>query len=173
MVNSKSTYTNEGPPWLLPPVPSCSEPLTNHASTVDPVTLACGFGSVSFRVSAPFLWVLVHVKFCLYPPSLEPLFPWVLWKAYNQIALAFKVRLPGDFLVPLLDSQNGKLDMGLKIFTTVGKLLWYYFSTVCGSPTQWVWDFFNRDFAPPTISQGLLLCLCTWDSSVLLLMFFL
>ena len=31
----------------------------------------------------------------LRPPRLESLFPLVLWKSYNQIPLAFKVRFPG------------------------------------------------------------------------------
>ena len=30
--------------------------------------------------------------------------------------------------------------MGFRTFTTAGKLLWYYCSPVCGSPTWWVWD---------------------------------
>ena len=51
---------------------------------------------VSCGVTAPFLWVLVCANFCLCPPRLESLFPQVLWKSYNQIPLAFKVRFPGD-----------------------------------------------------------------------------
>jgi len=45
-----------------------------------------------------------------------------------------------DFPVLLLDLWARKPDMGFRTFTTVGELLWYYFSPVCGSPTQWVWD---------------------------------
>ena len=30
--------------------------------------------------------------------------------------------------------------MGLRTFTTLGELLWYYCSPVCGPPTQGVWD---------------------------------
>ena len=61
--------------------------------------------------------------------------------------------------------------MGFRTATTVEALLWYYYSPIVGHPPSGYGDFFNRDFAPPTISLGLLLCLCTWDSSVLLLMF--
>ena len=71
--------------------------LCTHASTGDPLTLAGSFGLVSCWVTAPFLWVLVHTRFCSCPPRLEPLFPPVLWKSCNQIPLAFKVRFLGDF----------------------------------------------------------------------------
>ena len=58
--------------------------------------LAGSFGSVSCGVTAPLFWILVHTKFWLCPSRLESLFPPVLWKSYNQIPLAFKVRFPGD-----------------------------------------------------------------------------
>ena len=45
------------------------------------------------------------------------------------------------FLVSLLDPQPGKTDVGLRTFTTVGGLLWYYFSPVCELPTQQAWEF--------------------------------
>ena len=74
----------------------CGESLLTHAPTGDPLTLAGSFCSVSCRLTAPLPWVLVCPKFCLCPPSLESLFSPVLWKAYNQIILTFKTRLPGD-----------------------------------------------------------------------------
>ena len=49
-------------------------------------------------------------------------------------------QIPWGFSVPLLDPQAGKPDVGFRMFTTVGELLWYYCSSVCGSPIQWVWD---------------------------------
>ena len=55
----------------------------------------------------------------------------VLWKSYNQI--------PWGFPVPLSDPQTVKPDVGFRTFTTVGKLLWYYCSPVCGSLTQCIW----------------------------------
>ena len=112
----------------------CGKPLPTHASTGVPPTLACSFGSVSCGVTSPFLWVLVHARFCLCPSRLESPFPSVLWKFYNQISLAFKVRFLGDSPAPLLYSQAVNPDMGFRTFTTVGKLLWYYCSPVCGSP---------------------------------------
>ena len=50
-------------------------------------------GSVSCGVSAAFPWVLACIRFCVCVPS-KNLFPWVLWKFYNQIPLSFKVRFP-------------------------------------------------------------------------------
>ena len=41
---------------------------------------------------------------------------------------------------PFVGLQAGKPDMGLRTFTTVGELLRYYCSPVCGSPTWLVWD---------------------------------
>ena len=46
----------------------CSRPLLTHASTRDSWTLPGKSGSVSFGVTAPFSWVLVHTSFCLCPP---------------------------------------------------------------------------------------------------------
>ena len=91
------------------------------------------FGFVFCGVTAPLLWVLLHARFFLYPPRLESVFPPVLWKSYNQIPLAFKARFPGD-------PQAGKPDMGFRTYTTMGELLWYYFSPICGSPTDGLWD---------------------------------
>ena len=72
------------------------EPLLTHTSTGDPPTLAGRSGSVSCGVTASFPWVLVRTRFCLYPPRLESLCYPVLWKSYNQIPLALKVRFPRD-----------------------------------------------------------------------------
>ena len=49
-------------------------------------------------------------------------------------------QIPQGFLVPLLDSQAGKPDVGFRTFTTVGELLWYC-SPVCGSPTWQIRDW--------------------------------
>ena len=42
----------------------CGEPLLTHVSTGNPPTLIGCFGSISCEVTAPFLWVLVHARFC-------------------------------------------------------------------------------------------------------------
>ena len=41
---------------------------------------------------------------------------------------------------PFVGSPGWKLDTGFRTFTTVGELLWYYYSPVCGSLSLWVWD---------------------------------
>ena len=47
----------------------CSRPLSIHASARDSWTLTGKSGSVSCGVIAPFSWVLVHTRFCLWLPS--------------------------------------------------------------------------------------------------------
>ena len=46
---------------------ACSRPLLTHASTGDSWTLTGKSGSVSYGVTAPFSWVLVHTRFYLCP----------------------------------------------------------------------------------------------------------
>lgn len=140
-------FTSRGTFWdcccLFPA--SCRELLLTHTCTGDPPTLAGSFASVScvgawgVVVTAAFLWVLVHTRFCLWPSRLESPFPPVLWKSCNQIPLAFKVRFPGDSS-PSVGSPGWKPDMGFRTVTTVGELLWYYFSPVSGLPIQWGCD---------------------------------
>ena len=91
MIGSMATskrYTLWGtfPDWCPQP---CGEFLPTYTSTEDPPTLAGSFGSASYGVTAPFLWVLVHIRFYLCPPWLESLFPPLLWMSCNQIPLAF------------------------------------------------------------------------------------
>ena len=89
---------------------------------------------------SPFTKIIIYMSF---PPrswhaqdfvcALQEwsLFPPVLWKSYNQILLAFKVRLSGDSKFVI---QAGEPHVGFRTFTTVGELLWYYRSLVCGCP---------------------------------------
>ena len=82
------------PRQLLPP-PPCGHPVLTRDSTGDP-SLVGSFGSVSCGVTASFLWILVQPRFSLCLPSLDSLFPPVLWKSCNQILLGFKVIFLGD-----------------------------------------------------------------------------
>ena len=65
MVTSKRAYSNGDPPNLMLPMPRAPHwaPANPHLYR-SPPTLAGSFGSVSCRVTAPFLWVLVCTKFC-------------------------------------------------------------------------------------------------------------
>ena len=46
----------------------CSRPPPTHASGRDSWTLTGKSGAVLCGVTAPFSWVLVHTRFCLWPP---------------------------------------------------------------------------------------------------------
>ena len=72
-------------------VPTVSHSPQTHTSAGDPPTLAGRSGSVSYGVTAPSPWVLMHTLLCMCPPSVESLFPPVLSKSCNQFPLAFKV----------------------------------------------------------------------------------
>ena len=139
----------------------CGEALPTHVSKGDPPSLAGSFCTVSYGVTAPFLWGLVHARFCLCLCNLKSLFPPVLWKSCNQIPLGFKVRFPG-IPSPFVGSSAWEAKVGFQTFTTVGELFWYYCSPVCGSPIWQVWDLPLSWLAPATISLRLLLCLGAW-----------
>ena len=49
----------------------CIRPLPTHSATGDSWTLLGKSGSVSCGVTAPFSWVLVHIRFCLCPPRVS------------------------------------------------------------------------------------------------------
>ena len=79
---------------LLYSVPlSGGRPLLSHASSRESWTLTGKPGSVSCGITAPFSWVLVCTRVCLC--LLRVCFP-VLWKFYNQIPLASKVKFSGS-----------------------------------------------------------------------------
>ena len=136
----------------------CDEPLLTHASTRDPPTLAGSFASASCGVTAPFLWVLVHARFCLCHPRLESVSPSPV-EVLKSNPAGLPGQIPWGFPVPLSDPQAGEPDVGFRTFTTVGELLFYYCSPVYGSPYWQVWVWFYHDCAPPTVLLWLLLCL--------------
>ena len=74
----------------------CSEPQLPPTSAGVPPTLAGRSASVSYRVSAPSSFLLLHTRLCVCPPRVESLFPPVLLKSCNQILLSFKVQFSGD-----------------------------------------------------------------------------
>ena len=162
MVTSKRVYTKgDLPRQLLPVTPSLGESLPTHSSTGDPPTLAGSFGSVSCGVTAPFLWVFVCCGFVFAFQDWSFFSP-VLWKSYNQIPLALKVRVPGDSQslcwVPSLrsliwgsePSQQWENFFGVIVLQLVG-----HSPNGCG-----IW--FYHDCAPPSVLLHLLLCLWTW-----------
>ena len=130
-VNSRRAYTKGNFHSLLLPVPIPVVSSSDHPSTGSLLTLAGSFGSVSYVVTSPFLWALVYTRFCLCPPRLEPLFPPVLWKSYNQILLAVKARFPGGSQPLCWIPRLGGLMWGSEpwqewknIFVTIALQLW-------------------------------------------------
>ena len=69
----------------------CGEPQPPPASAGDPPTLVGRSGSVSYGVTDPSPWVLMHTLLYVCPPRVESLFPPVLLKSCSQIPLVFKV----------------------------------------------------------------------------------
>ena len=68
--------------------------------------------------------------------------------AHNAGDAALHGHIPCGFPAPLSDPHMGKPDVGFRTFTTVGELLWFYCSPVCGSPTQQVWNLILLWFHP-------------------------
>ena len=96
MTPSKRAYAKGGISGLLLPVflSLCWAPPDPCLHSRPSNTSRCfRFSLLWSRCS--FLCVLVRTRFCVCPPRLQSLFPPVLWKSYDQILLAFKVRFPG------------------------------------------------------------------------------
>ena len=92
-----------------------------HTSTGDPPMLASRLGSVSYGVTDHFSWVSVQQDFvCVL--QVWSLFPPLLWKSYNQISVAFKIRFPVD-------------PLSLCWITRLGSLMW-------GSEPSQQWENF-------------------------------
>ena len=115
------------------------EPLSTNTSTEDSPTLAGRYGTVFCRVIAPFLWVLVCTMFCLCPLRVGSLHQ--SWEVLKSNGTDLQSQVLCRFLAFLPDSFTGKPDIGLRTFTILRKLLWYYCFLVCGFPLspQWVW----------------------------------
>ena len=117
--------------WVLP----------THTSTGDTPILAGSFGSVSYIITAPFLWLLVCTWFFFFcalsawslcfPQPCGSLIIKSFWPSRSD-----PVGIPTAFV----RSQTMKPDVGFQTFTTVGELLWHYCSPGCRSPTQCISD---------------------------------
>ena len=99
---------------------------------------------------------------CVCPPRVESLFLPVLWKSWNQIPLAFKVWFCRKSSFRCQTPRLGSLTWGSE-----RSLQWVDFcginvlQSVSHQPSGYgIW--FYCDFAPPTVSLWLLLCLWMW-----------
>ena len=134
-----------------------------HASTGSPATLAGSFGSVSCGVTAPLLWVLMSVNFCLCPPRLEFLLPLILWKSHNQILLALKDRFPEDSKSLCQISRLGSLKWGSETSQQCENFFGIIVLQSVGHPPGGYGIWFDCVYTPTTI---LLWLLCFWKRGI-------
>lgn len=131
VVGIKRTYTKGPLSGLLLPVPLSLQWVTvDQCLRMRPPALATGSNQFPGG-SLLFLWVLVHARFCLCPPSVESVL--VLWKSCNQIPLGLQSQIPWSLPVPLLlvprlrslmwgleSSQQWKNIFGIIVFQFAG-----------------------------------------------------
>ena len=122
--------------WCQCPCP-CDKPLLTHVSSGNDPTVAGSFGSVSCGITTPFLWVFVCTKVSLCPPrrvSGSPSPVDIMKSCWSSRSDSLGITSP------FVGFPGWETWCRVQNFHTVGKLLWYYHSPICGSPTQLVWD---------------------------------
>ena len=136
-------------PGLLLPTPASAGGLPTRASR---------FASISCGVTAPTPWVLVCMRFCLCPVSMESPLPPVLWKPCNQIPSKLdSLGIPSAFA----GSPGWKPDVRLttwqwkKFFGTIILLFMGHLPSRYGIQ-------FHYNWAPPSIFLWFLICLWSW-----------
>ena len=134
-------YGYQQPPGGFPPDCCCQcpcphgGPLLTHSSAGGPQTLTGRSDSLFYGVPVPFPWVLVHTRFVCTLQEWSLCFP----QSYGGPIIKFHWPSKSDslgILSTFADPQDGEPDLGLRTFTTVRELLWYY-SPVCGSPDRY------------------------------------
>ena len=175
----RPNYCNENNGELLQKVPcthcwtqcpwTCSRPPSTHISTGDSWTLSGMSGSVSYGITAPFSWVLVHTRLCALQESVSPVLCefWWLYGGVNGDLLheglyhteVCCTQSPCPCGRPLLTpASTGDTQTQFWLSLFVHKVLF--------EPSVhfwWVWGFDSKcDFSPPTIFLGLPLCPWTW-----------
>ena len=157
MTPSKRAYAKRGISGLLLPVflSLCWAPPDPCLHSRPSNTSRCfRFSLLWSRCS--FLCVLVRTRFCVCPPRLQSLFPPVLWKSYDQILLAFKVRFPGVSQslswIPRLGSPTLGLEPSQQWENFLGIIVLQFLGHPAGGYRIW----FYRDCAPPTVLLWLL-----------------
>ena len=123
------------------------EPQLPPTSAGNPPTPAGRSGSVSYGVTAPSPWVLVSTLFCVPSKSGVSVSPSPV-EVLQSNPTGFQSLILWGFLLPLLDPQVRKPDVGLRTLTLVGGLLQYNCSPVCESPTQHLWDLILTRLRP-------------------------
>ena len=104
----------------------------------------------------------MHTLLCVCPPRVESLFPPVLLKFYSQILLSFKVWFSGNSSSHCHTPRFGSLTWGSE-----PSFQWVDFCGISvlhfvSHPPSGYGIWFYCDWAPPTVSLWLLLCLFLW-----------
>ena len=104
-----------------------------------------------------FLWVQVHVRICVHPPTMKSLLPPVLWGSWNQTPLAFKATCSGGSYSQCWTHRLGCLTWGSEL-----SQLWENFCNIIilqfvAHPPEWYGIWLYHLCAPPTISLWFLL----------------
>ena len=134
MADSRRAHAKEYFPELLLPISFSPRWATaTPAFSGDPPTLTGRSGSVFYGVTAPFCWVLMCTLLCVYPPRVGSVSPSPA-KVLQSNPASLQSLILWEFLLPLLDPQVGNPDIGLRTFSAVVGLLWYYCSPVWESP---------------------------------------
>ena len=163
MTDSGRTHTKEYFPELLLPVSLSPRWATatsllcrRPSNTSRYVWFSLPWGHCSFP------WVLMCTLLCVCPPRVESLFPPVLSKSCNQIPLDFKVSFSRSsssrYQTPRLGTLTWGSEPSLQWVDFCGISV---FQSVSHPPSSYG-IFFYCDWAPPTISLWLLLCLWMW-----------
>ena len=105
----------------------------------DPPILAVGSCPVSYEVASFFPDPCVHNTLCAPSKSGVSVSPSPVEFQWSY-PTGLQSQILWGLFFPLPDSQAGKPDVGLRIFTPMGELLWYNYFPVCVSPTWWIWD---------------------------------
>ena len=110
----------------------CSEPQPPPASTEGPKIPAGKSSSGSYESTDFLPWVLVCIRSCINPPLVVSVSPSLVKFLQSK---AFRARFSGCSSPVALLSQAGEPDLRLRPFMSVGELLWYNFSLICGLST--------------------------------------
>ena len=134
---SKRADTNEYSPVLLPPVSLSPQWATAICSPLQEVLQGLDIGLA--------LW---NYCFCLHPNMhgtfCAPSKSWVYFSHLVGLLHSSPADLQSwmlwELFLSMPDLQTGHPDMGLRTLTSMGELLLYNCSPICGSPMRGLWD---------------------------------
>ena len=124
----------------------------------DPLRLVGRSSPGSYGVTALFC-VPVYVKPYVHPPSVESLFPPVLWSSCTRALLAFKAKCSGGSSSRGQTLRLGSLTWGSGLSLLCENLCNIIIFQFVGPPSGGYTIWLCRESAPPTILLWLLLCL--------------